>query len=96
MRDKADVAGVFCARRREREFTWDRLMQHEGLKVLNIPEEVSRPGGARLRTTRCPIRVDGHVLTSATGALRVGQDTERICQEFGLMPGEGKASKSSG
>ena len=90
--DILEPAGVWCAE----VLTWDRLMQHEGFTAINMLQEVSHPSGVRLRTTRCPIRVDGQVLTSAKGAPRVGQDTERISQEFGLVPGEEKASKSSG
>jgi hypothetical protein len=41
----------------------------------------SRPE-AVLRTTRCPIRIDGEVLTSAVGAPRIGEHNAEIAQEF--------------
>lgn len=90
--DILEPAGVWCAE----VLTWNRLLQHEGFKVINMIQDVFQPGGTRLRTTRCPIHVDGNVLTSVKGAPRVGQDTERICQEFGLVADEENTLESSG
>lgn len=66
-------------------FTWDQLFAHEGFKVLNMTQRVSRSNGASLETTRCPIRIDGGVLTSAIGAPGVGENTDDIAREFGLQ-----------
>jgi CoA:oxalate CoA-transferase len=63
-------------------FTWPRLMEHDGFKVLDMVQEVHRCEGVSLRTTRCPVRIDGELLKSAKGAPRLGQDTARIIQEF--------------
>lgn len=61
-----------------------QLMQHEGFKVLDMVQEVNRPGSPAMRTLRCPIRVDGHVLKSSQGAPRLGADTDAIRNEFDL------------
>ncbi len=73
-------------------FTWTQLMEHEGFKVLQMTQRVFRPGRegtrhgapAAFTTTRCPIRVDGRILTSEVGAPRVGDHTEQIIREFDL------------
>ena len=65
-------------------FTWPKLLQHDGFKVLDMIQEVSRPNGASLRTTRCPIRIDGETYKSPKGSPRIGEDTEAIGLEFQL------------
>ena len=64
--------------------TWERLLQHEGFKVLDMIQEVARSETVKLDTTRCPIRIDGALLKSRKGAPRIGEDTERILQEFAI------------
>ena len=41
-------------------------------------QQVSTNTGATLRTTRCPIRLDGRILTSGRGAPKVGEHNEEI------------------
>ncbi len=65
--------------------TWERLMKHEAFQTLDMVQEVSRGKDIRLRTTRCPIRIDGEVLKDGRGAPRLGQDTENIRKEFSLQ-----------
>jgi hypothetical protein len=43
---------------------------------------VSRANGASLETTRCPIRVDGKILTSSLGAPKVGEHNAEVRKEF--------------
>ena len=69
-----EPADVWCAD----VLDWPRLLQHDGFKALAMTQRVARPNGATLETTRCPIRIDGGILTSPTGAPTVGQDTEEI------------------
>ncbi len=64
--------------------TWDRLMATDAFAALKMTQRVSRANGASLETTRCPIRIDGAILTDARGAPRVGEDTAAIIGEFGL------------
>lgn len=69
--------------------TWDRLFQHPGFTALNMVQSIIRPGEGDqspvvMRTTRCPIRIDGELLTSPQPAPRIGEHTERILEEFSL------------
>ena len=65
-------------------FTWSRLMAHDAFKALGMVQDVTCRDGSVLRTTRCPIRIDGTVYKCERGAPRVGQHTGRIMEEFGL------------
>jgi len=76
--DILEPADVWCAD----VFTWPRLLEHEGFKVLDMIQEVHRDDRISLRTTRCPIRVDGEVLKSPVGAPRIGQGDDEISQEL--------------
>jgi crotonobetainyl-CoA:carnitine CoA-transferase CaiB-like acyl-CoA transferase len=40
--------------------------------------------GAALKTTRCPIRIDGGRLTAPRGTPKVGEHTAAIRREFNL------------
>lgn len=82
-----EPADIWCAD----VLTWPRLMEHEGFKALDFVQEVVRDGltefreeDISLKTTRCPIRIDGEILTSRKGAPRLGADTDRILSEFQL------------
>jgi crotonobetainyl-CoA:carnitine CoA-transferase CaiB-like acyl-CoA transferase len=61
---------------------WERLMRHEAFQALNMTQTVYRSNGTAVATTRCPIRIDGRILTSPKGAPRVGEDRERILEEL--------------
>jgi hypothetical protein len=37
-----------------------------------------------MRTTRCPIRIDGELLTSPLAAPRIGEHNDTITDEFNL------------
>ncbi|MGH9452430.1 MAG: CaiB/BaiF CoA transferase family protein [Terriglobia bacterium] len=66
-------------------FDWNRLLAHEGFQALDMLQEVRREtSGAALRTTRCPIRINGEILKSRKGAPKTGEQTEKITSEFGL------------
>jgi crotonobetainyl-CoA:carnitine CoA-transferase CaiB-like acyl-CoA transferase len=39
---------------------------------------------AVMRTTRCPIRIDGELLTSPLAAPRIGEHNDTITDEFNL------------
>jgi len=62
--------------------TWPRLMDSEGFKVLQMTQEVSRSNGASLTTTRCPIRIDGALLTAERGSPLIGQNNQQIEMEL--------------
>jgi CoA:oxalate CoA-transferase len=65
-------------------FSWPRLMQHEGFRVLDMIQNVSRSNGASLKTTRCPIRIDGEIYKSERGSPKVGENTEDLKREYQL------------
>ncbi|WP_061286685.1 CaiB/BaiF CoA transferase family protein [Herbaspirillum chlorophenolicum] len=73
-----EPADIWCAD----VLSWPRLIEHEGFKALNMVQEVFTGSGARLVTTRCPIRIDGRILTSRKGAPKIGEDTAAIRAQF--------------
>lgn len=83
-----EPADVWCAD----VLTWPRLRAQESFQSLGMTQRVSRANGASMETTRCPIRVDGGILTSSRGAPTVGEDTGAIRAELAASrPGaEGK------
>jgi CoA:oxalate CoA-transferase len=76
--DILQKADIWCAD----VLTWDDLMQNEGFKVLDMVQEVTMADGFKYRTTRCPIRIDGELLTSAKGSPKLGQDNEVILNQL--------------
>jgi crotonobetainyl-CoA:carnitine CoA-transferase CaiB-like acyl-CoA transferase len=62
---------------------WPQLLEHEAFKALQMTQRVSREGAA-LETTRCPIRIDGNILTSGVGSPSAGEHTEQIIRELDL------------
>ncbi len=75
-----ESAGIWCAE----VLDWPQLLAHDAFKVLNMLQQVSRANGATLTTTRCPIHIDGTLLTSPVGAPTVGEHTDSIIKEFNL------------
>lgn len=73
-----EPADIWCAD----VLTWERLFAHEGFRAADMVQEVTRANGARFRTTRCPIRIDGEVLKSPAGAPRVGEHNAALEEEF--------------
>lgn len=75
-----EPADIWCAE----VFTWPQMLEHEGFAALALTQEIHDTGHGTLRTTRCPIRIDGEVLTAARGAPTLGRDTEDILRRFQL------------
>ena len=63
---------------------YDELVQQEGYKVLNMEITVKTSNGLEVRTTRCPIRVDGKLLISDKGAPQLGEHNLMIEKQFDL------------
>jgi CoA:oxalate CoA-transferase len=63
---------------------WEQLMNHEGFKVLGMVQEITRPDGITMKTTRCPIVINGERLISPKAAPKVGENNEQLEQEFNL------------
>ena len=64
--------------------TWDRLFAHDAFQALNMIQTINSRPGAVMRTTRCPIRIDGELLTSPIAAPRIGEHNQAIGYEFEL------------
>jgi CoA:oxalate CoA-transferase len=73
-----EPADIWCAD----VLNWNELMAHDGFKALEMVQEVEMLDGYTYRTTRCPIRIDGELLTSTKGSPKLGQDNENIIKEF--------------
>ncbi|MFC3362373.1 CaiB/BaiF CoA transferase family protein [Pedobacter fastidiosus] len=73
-----EPADIWCAD----VLNWKELMEHDGFKVLNMIQEVEMLDGYKYETTRCPIRIDGELLTSSKGSPKLGQDNQNIIKEF--------------
>lgn len=78
--DRLVPADYWCAE----VLNWKDLFQHAAFAELDWVMEVQREDGPVMKTTRCPITVDGVRFKSRLGAPRIGQHTEKIAQEFNL------------
>lgn len=76
--DRLEPADYWCAD----VFTWDRLLAHEAGQRLRMTQTVARSPDVSLKTTRCPIRIDGELFTSHVGSPRIGQHNGTILQEM--------------
>ena len=65
-------------------YTWDTLMETDAFRSLNMIQTVRRRDGMELKTTCCPILIDGERPTSPLAAPKVGEDTEMLAKE--LLP----------
>lgn len=73
-----EPADIWCAK----VLNYRQLFQEEGFKILDFIQEVKMLDGYSYQTTRCPIKIDGQVFKSERGSPKLGQDNERILQEF--------------
>ena len=69
--DKLEPADIWCSR----VLDWPELIETEGFAALDAVQTVKAPDGTAIRTTRCPIRMDGQVMTSDAGGPALGADT---------------------
>jgi CoA:oxalate CoA-transferase len=75
-----EPADIWCAK----VMHYDQLVQEEGYKVLNMELQVKTSNGLNITTTRCPIRVDGQIATSAIGAPLLGEHNKQIDEQFSI------------
>lgn len=73
-----EAADIWCAD----VLDWNRLTAHAGFKVLDMVQKVTMGDGFTYETTRCPIRIDGELLTSTKGSPKLGEHTEKIWEEL--------------
>ncbi len=75
-----EPADIWCSE----VLNYELLLQQEGYKVLDMELVVKTTSGSEVRTTRCPIKVDGNYLKSDIGAPGLGFHTQNIDREFDL------------
>jgi CoA:oxalate CoA-transferase len=73
-------ADVWCAK----VMDYKDLLEQVGYKVLDMELKVKTSNGLSLKTTRCPIRVDGGTAFSDRGAPLLGEHNALIDEQFGL------------
>jgi len=77
---RLEPADYWCAE----VLSWKKLWATDAFRALDFVQDVTRENGPTLRTTRCPITIDGERFKSPLGAPRVGQHTRQIQMEFSL------------
>jgi crotonobetainyl-CoA:carnitine CoA-transferase CaiB-like acyl-CoA transferase len=75
-----EKADIWCAP----VMDYDKLVQQDGYKVLDMEITVKTSNGLEVTTTRCPIRVDGKLLISDKGAPQLGEHNDAIDKQFEL------------
>ncbi len=60
---------------------WEKMLQHEAYKILEM-EQVIYAGEEKIFTTRCPIRINGEKLYADKPAPQLGEDNEKVKQDF--------------
>ena len=73
-------ADIWCAP----VLDYEKLMKEDGYRVLNMEITVKTSNGVSVKTTRCPIRVDGKLLINDKGAPLLGEHNKEIDAHFGL------------
>ena len=75
-----EEADIWCAP----VYDYDALTKQEGYKVLNMEITTKTSKGLTVKTTRCPIKVDGNILVSTAGAPYLGEHNKGIEEKYGL------------
>ena len=75
-----EPADIWCAE----VLDWEKMLKHEGFKILDMIQRIKRDDGLNIETLRCPIRIDGEIFKSELAAPKIGQDNEKIIKEFGI------------
>ena len=76
-----EKADIWCAP----VMNYDALVKQDGYKVLNMEITVKTRNGLSVKTTRCPLRVDGNLLLSDIGAPLLGEHNEAIDAAFNIQ-----------
>ena len=78
--DILQPADIWCSE----VFEWDKMLEHEGFKVLDMLQKIKRSDGLSIETLRCPIRFNDQIFKSEVAAPKIGQHTKDIQKEFNL------------
>ena len=79
-----EPADIWCAE----VMSWEKLRTTDGYRELDMEQVVRCPQGTPLATLRCPIRIDGEIFKSPTGAPSIGQHNADILRAFGINTGK--------
>ncbi|WP_276484266.1 CaiB/BaiF CoA transferase family protein [Paraflavitalea pollutisoli] len=61
---------------------WKKLTAHAGYEHLRMEQTIYAANHQEIRTTRCPIRINGRILTSGKAAPGLGANNEDITQQL--------------
>ena len=75
-----EPADIWCAE----VLDWEKMLKHEGFKILDMTQRIKGIDGLNIETLRCPIRVNGKIFKSEKAAPKVGQDNEKIIAEMDI------------
>ncbi len=73
-------ADIWCAE----VLDWDKMIENEGFKILDMTQKIKRSDGLNLETLRCPIRINNEIFKSDIAAPLVGQHNDEIIAKYGL------------
>ena len=76
-----EPADVWCAP----VFDYENMVAHEAYQALHMEQEVRTSNGLSVKTTRCPIRVDGEILLSGIGAPLLGEHSAQVEIQFEVV-----------
>jgi CoA:oxalate CoA-transferase len=74
---RLEAADFWCAD----VYSYHQLLASSGYTHLGMEQTVQRPEGCRVRTLRCPIRIDGERLYSPSASPRLGSATDAVRAE---------------
>jgi len=63
---------------------YDQLTQEDAYKILEIEQTVARDNGVSVKTTRCPIQLNGKKLKSNKASPRLGSANAYLLEELGI------------
>ena len=75
-----EPADIWCAE----VLDWEKMVKHEGFKILDMVQRIKRDDGLNIETLRCPIKIDGMIFKSDKAAPKIGNDNNNIRKEFGI------------
>lgn len=61
---------------------WRELQEHPAYRFVQMEQEVVTSDGKKIITTRCPVRINGELLTNERAAPQLGEHTQLIIKEF--------------
>lgn len=79
--DLLEAADIWCAR----VLNYETMMNEKAYQLLNMELVVKTSNGLSVKTTRCPIRIDGELLVSDKGAPLLGEHNAEIERQFALI-----------